>query len=382
MRGRMNGGFCSHNCADTYRKHNVYKQNPRYEHVCELCGETFKSDNYHQKYCSTECLKAATTGRTTYTKTCPWCGTEFETIDPKQVYCSSACGARHYGMQIRGEYFCEYCGKPRWSDHPNRNRFCSRECFQKHHALKMLPIKLARQAEWERNHNKICVHCGKPYVAGSKTQLFCSAECRSEGLSRYKRLQYEMNFQPRQYFCVECGKQVVTTLGDRRRVFCSDDCAKRWEHRRAKRKRREQMKAAFVEPVSLMKVYDRASGVCEICGLPVPRDTTSENPWGATRDHIIPLSKGGFHMNSNCQLAHRVCNSLKHDSVDEYKVDWSEMLKAQPGRWNELLDNLWEQLGIDASDAEGFLGFEADSDELSDALWEETPDEVLDGVLA
>jgi len=37
---------------------------------------------------------------------------------------------------------------------------------------------------------------------------------------------------------------------------------------------------------------------------------------GATIDHIIPLSKGGLHMMSNCQLAHRRCNSYKGNEID------------------------------------------------------------------
>ena len=34
-----------------------------------------------------------------------------------------------------------------------------------------------------------------------------------------------------------------------------------------------------------------------------------------SKDHIIPLAKGGEHSWDNIQLAHRICNSLKADKV-------------------------------------------------------------------
>lgn len=132
-RGRKNTGFCCKKCADNWRQHNVYDLLPkRYKKVCQHCGEEFETNRENQKYCSMQCVHAAQkTGRTVYNKTCLYCGKPFQTIYPKYKYCSSACASRHAGDLRRGEYFCEYCGKPRYSDHPNRNRFCSRKCAEK-----------------------------------------------------------------------------------------------------------------------------------------------------------------------------------------------------------------------------------------------------------
>lgn len=56
-------------------------------------------------------------------------------------------------------------------------------------------------------------------------------------------------------------------------------------------------------------------------------------------------------MNTNCQLAHRLCNSLKLDVTEDFRIDWEEKLKEEPGRWNLQLDDLWEQLnGVDLAE--------------------------------
>ena len=118
-----------------------------------------------------------------------------------------------------------------------------------------------------------------------------------------------------------------------------------------KQKRKEQMKEAFVEFVDRDEVFVEANGVCQICGLPVPCTWTPENEWAATLDHIDPLSEGGLHMKANIQLAHRLCNSLKGTDDEEYHVDWKQMLIEEPGRWNERLDELWRQLGMETEQA-------------------------------
>jgi 5-methylcytosine-specific restriction endonuclease McrA len=86
--------------------------------------------------------------------------------------------------------------------------------------------------------------------------------------------------------CLECGAR---THGTR--------CP---EHERAYQRARNQKpgRRAYQD-----RAYKRipARGICALCGLP-----------GAdTRDHIIPLSKGGTNHPTNIQLAHRACNSRK-----------------------------------------------------------------------
>ena len=136
--------------------------------------------------------------------------------------------------------------------------------------------------------------------------------------------------------CKECGNVVTTKCGEMRSEFCCDTCEavyrRRIEHQtarhkafsRASRQRRERHLAeAFVEPVRYETLYDRDQGICQICGMSVPRDKFADNSWGGTIDHIVPLSKGGEHSLSNCQLTHRICNSLKADTEDGFHIDWA-----------------------------------------------------------
>ena len=132
--------------------------------------------------------------------------------------------------------------------------------------------------------------------------------------------------------------------------YCSEKCRAKAADAKHEEKRKEQMRAAFVEPVGLKTTYRTYDGVCGICGLPVPETVEANNQWAATVDHIIPLSKGGLHKKSNCQLAHRLCNSIKLDTVDDFRIDWIQKLRDEPGRWNEQLDDLWEQLGEEILD--------------------------------
>lgn len=73
----------------------------------------------------------------------------------------------------------------------------------------------------------------------------------------------------------------------------------------AKNQRRRAAKmSVVVEHVLPSDIYTRDGGMCKLCGLSVRKDEM-------TLDHIIPISKGGPHVSSNLQLAHRSCNSSK-----------------------------------------------------------------------
>ncbi len=55
-------------------------------------------------------------------------------------------------------------------------------------------------------------------------------------------------------------------------------------------------------------IFERDSGVCHICKLPVSRDSFHV-------DHIIPISKGGKHVPENVATSHPLCNVKKRAKV-------------------------------------------------------------------
>ncbi len=60
----------------------------------------------------------------------------------------------------------------------------------------------------------------------------------------------------------------------------------------------------IIEPVNFKAIMERDKMVCQICHKKVTRRTLSF-------DHIIPLSAGGPHIESNIQVTHRSCNASK-----------------------------------------------------------------------
>jgi Restriction endonuclease len=78
-------------------------------------------------------------------------------------------------------------------------------------------------------------------------------------------------------------------------------------------KRNALLREVFVEDVSLAEIFERDNGRCKICGFELSMDTKWPHPRTPTRDHVVPLSKGGKHERSNLQLACAECNIRKGD---------------------------------------------------------------------
>lgn len=75
--------------------------------------------------------------------------------------------------------------------------------------------------------------------------------------------------------------------------------------------RRARILEAFVENFSHEEIFERDDWVCQLCGVPVDPELVWPDRLSASLDHIVPLSRGGFHSRENCQLAHLVCNIRK-----------------------------------------------------------------------
>ena len=79
----------------------------------------------------------------------------------------------------------------------------------------------------------------------------------------------------------------------------------------------------MIESVMAHKIYQRDEGVCGICWLAVSLDQF-------TVDHVVPLARGGQHTNKNAQTAHRLCNALKRNRLQE-EIDEEELVMLRLG---------------------------------------------------
>lgn len=274
---------------------------------------------------------------------CVICGQSFSPKSPKQLCCSSACANKKSHESRRKYYPCQNCGTLFWKKDAFRKKYCCKECQaearrkESHPKLPKTPTKYHRFCEW----------CNQPFETSYPNQKYCSKDCGYQGNLSQKRQQWSEKYVSKTFVCKECGTEFVTECGHPRSVFCCDRCAERHERRKehaterhkvymnqSKEKRKRMIRKAFVEDVDYDAVFIRDGGICKICGLPAFHDKLQNTFWSGTIDHIVPLSCGGEHSMDNCQLAHRICNSIKGASRDAYIIDWES---------KSLEDNVWKQ---------------------------------------
>ena len=89
------------------------------------------------------------------------------------------------------------------------------------------------------------------------------------------------------------------------------------EQRRARWKARFAAKRnAVSEVIVYQDVFVRDRWICGICGTSVDPLLEYPDPFSASLDHVIPLSKGGTHTYSNVQCSHLRCNVGKGADLD------------------------------------------------------------------
>ena len=268
--------------------------------TCGQCGTEFLHGKRPSKYCSGECRRKACRPepkeRPAENRVCPNCGREFVATPGRrgrvQTTCSRSCTASR-PRRLPKAKACDRCGKE-FTSEPTAGRprrYCSQECTAK--------------AQIERSvAGKLCPDCGGPIKsAGSSRCGGCRARTRAERVAA--------RLAGRLLDCPQCGASFTPTNHGQR--FCSDPCRKQdgWQNR-------QNLKRASGngERVSQAKVYARSGGVCQLCGDPVDRAVLWPDPLSASIDHIVPLSKGGPHTLTNCQLAHLGCNSRKNNRTE------------------------------------------------------------------
>lgn len=143
----------------------------------------------------------------------------------------------------------------------------------------------------------ICLYCGnkatdKPSHFARKKRHFCSMKC-------YANFRKELLPKEEQH---SWRGGVSQTESHRRWKAKNPERMAHLKARRYARERNAEGSHTFEEWTSLKLAQ---GGKCAICGQPSK----------LTKDHIIPLSKGGTDYISNIQGACRSCNSRKHNKI-------------------------------------------------------------------
>src|SRR5690606_32034781 len=170
-----------------------------YEHTCEVCGKTWRSENKNSRFCSTSCTNKIRS----YERTCENCGKQWLAQQVTARWCSPECTAQRRSkialdrklpavldeQPVRG-----WCWLP--ERHPARQR--------------ITPPRLFVQGN--------CLRCGRSFCAYNEVgiALYCSTRCqRRDSKDRRRARQHGAYVRPvvrRQVFerdrwiCQLCGK--------------------------------------------------------------------------------------------------------------------------------------------------------------------------------
>jgi 5-methylcytosine-specific restriction endonuclease McrA len=87
--------------------------------------------------------------------------------------------------------------------------------------------------------------------------------------------------------------------------------------RDAKHKRRAQIESVEHERVDYQRIWVEQAGVCGLCDELMDWDIKFPDPLSKSVDHIMPISRGGGHVQENVQWAHLGCNLSKGARVEE-----------------------------------------------------------------
>ncbi len=228
-------------------------------------------------------------------------------------YCLDCPPARRH---LVAPHVCRVCGRParpRRGPHGALPRDCGRrECFVtwRREEAKTQPARVARRKGCGRGNGRprattTCA-CGQefwPWRNGKNAQKDCGcgivAARREE--ERAARREEERARAERERAEHESARESARERAARRATET--------------RRRRKILTWSYGQHalIPMEELYVRDEATCWLCGRFVPPDfgrkhNHVESP---TRDHVVPLSKGGEHKWSNVRLAHRGCNSRR-----------------------------------------------------------------------
>ena len=280
---------------ETYERYkNLRGQGKTYQEIAEALGKSYETV---KSYCIKHDLKYTKEERKESNKT---------KFAPKD--------ASYWKQKIKKRYGSNFELVSVGTFYENTERQITIRC------VKCGTLKTVSSATLRKNYGQgICVNClktEKRIRAALKKADELSEALKQELIDNKKRIkEKQVGF----IYC-KCGTILPANLSTCESCRAESKRLSQRKHDKKKEIRRRSDSKGGDWTIQLDKLYERDGGVCQICGEACDWDDyiiTSKAFVAGNRypsiDHIISLAKGGKHIWSNVQLAHRICNSLKSD---------------------------------------------------------------------
>ena len=231
-------------------------------------------------------------------------------------FCNRSCFAIASGYlknAVKPE-FCLWCGID--LNQINKPGYPKKYCSRKHNAE-------YRQANKPKapKLSKSCAWCNTQFETARKAVKFCQNSCRlaahSDKAIKATLAKHIANPRRFDFDCERCQAVVQTDKHVARGKygrFCRN-CAlvRRRERYRIKTAKRQKITNPI--RISADVLIERDGNVCHICLSDIDLSLARNSRFGATIDHVIPVSKGGADTLDNMKLAHWICNIKKGNKL-------------------------------------------------------------------
>lgn len=200
------------------------------------------------------------------------------------------------------EFSCDRCGKEvfRGKCGPIPKGGKCRRC--KEH----LRVQALKNSE-PRN----CRVCEEPIFGAPSLRVVYHEQCKAKFYKAYHK-DYWRKVRPakQQRQCANCPAMIATN--NPRRRFCTTECMRTVQWARRNAERRGSGYTNHIDTISPLAILNRAKWRCQQCKVSTPqRLRGTYEPNAPEVDHIVPLSQGGSHRESNLQCLCRACNQQK-----------------------------------------------------------------------
>ena len=216
---------------------------------------------------------------------------------------------------------CLHCNQPLPDDANGNAKYCGKTCRTRASNERLREHKAEyMRANAEKWRTRTCPECGQEFTAAGGGTIYCEpcrpiVKARKAAESANNRAAKKLERQaarevPRVWQsgkCPRCGAWFTTDHGGA--IYCSATC-----RTAAKVARRITQRGEFdIAPTVRRSIYERDAWTCQLCGTFVDQHLDTNDPMGATLDHIEPQSIALIpdHSKTNLRLAHRICNSRR-----------------------------------------------------------------------